>query len=87
MGTGTLFCRVRQSHGKTERRWVASIRTQDGRPTAACPHQHTARDRQPCAEAIANLDTLRRIRDAEAPVDLRTLTVGAYLELLVRHAD
>lgn len=79
-GTGSIFLRTRQSHGKAERRWVATCRMPDGsRPSTACPHQHRARDRHPCTEAQANLTQLLRIRADQAPLDVRTLTVGAFL--------
>lgn len=87
-GTGSLFFRERPSHGRTERRWVATMRMPDGsRPTMACGHDHRRSDRHPCPEAVAALDTLRRIRDGLAPPDLRTLTVGRFLQRWVNRLD
>lgn len=87
-GTGSVFFRERPSHGRTERRWVATMRMPDGsRPSIACPHDHKRSDRHPCPEATANLDTLRRIRDGLAPPDLRALTVGRFLQRWVSRLD
>lgn len=80
-GTGSIFLRTRLSHGKPERRFVASLRMADGsRPAVACPHQHAASDQRPCAEATSNLDRLRQIAAGFAPPDLLTLTVGSFLQ-------
>ena len=82
---GSLFLRKRLSHGRTEIRWVAKVRMPDGTmPTMACPHQHSARDRRSCPEAEENLATLLRIRDEQLPLDLRNLSVGAYLTRWVK---
>lgn len=81
-GEGTIFLRQRQSHGKTERRWVASMRMPDGsRPSHACPHEHVAGDRRPCQEANGYLVDLGRIRDGMSPPDAQTVTVGVFLSL------
>lgn len=81
MGSGSLFLRTRQSHGKTERRWVATVRMPDGsRPSSACPHEHGLRERRPCDEALQKLAELQAIRARKLPLDVRTLTVGRYLE-------
>lgn len=79
-GEGSLFLRTRSSHGKTERRWVATMRMPDGsRPAYACSHQHEKGEKRPCPEAQARLDELERIKRDLAPPDLRTLTVGDFL--------
>lgn len=81
MGEGTIFLRSRLSHGKPERRYVASLRMPDGtRPAIACPHQHAASDHRECAESRANLDRLQQIAAGQRPVDLLTLTVGSFLQ-------
>lgn len=87
-GTGSLFLRTRRSHGKIERRWVATIRLPDGsRPSAACPHQHSPAEKRECAESKANLDQLKAIRDEQAPPDVRNLTVGDFLSRWVTMLD